>query len=108
MLSTLLIRAASHQQRFTRALGLAQWVVVVGMFVMGVALWPITPEAVPVHWNRAGQVDRYGGRFEGLFGVPIIALVVLVLFEFLPRFDPHRARPNSRRQIPLSGSGCSR
>ena len=79
-------------ERIARALELAQWVVVVGMFVVGAALWPSTPEAVPVHWNLAGQVDRYGGKFEGLFGVPIVALLVLVLFELLPRFDPHRAR----------------
>jgi uncharacterized membrane protein len=84
--------SATLMKRITLVLGLAQWVLVIGLFGVGMLLWPSTPEAVPVHWNLAGQVDRYRGKFEGLFMVPIIALVLLVLFELLPRLDPHRAR----------------
>lgn len=61
------------------------------MFVLGVALWSSAPERIPVHWNLAGEVDRYGGRFEGLFSIPLVTLGVYVLLLFLPRVDPRRA-----------------
>ena len=39
----------------------------------GLVLWNRLPENIPVHWNIAGEVDRYGSR----------AMVVLGLFGFL-------------------------
>jgi hypothetical protein len=50
--------------------------------------WEGAPERIPVHWNAAGEVDRYGGRLEGLLLLPAIALVVYLLMLFLPRIDP--------------------
>jgi uncharacterized membrane protein len=44
-----------------------------------------------VHWGLSGQPDDYGGRFEGLLGLPLVALVVYLLMLGLPRLDPARA-----------------
>jgi uncharacterized membrane protein len=44
---------------------------------------------IPVHWNALGEVDRYGGRFEGLFLLPLVAAGLALLFYFLPYLDPH-------------------
>ena len=63
---------------------------VIGMFVAAVVLWPIAPERIPVHWNIQGEIDRYGGRFEGLLALPLIAAGVYSLFLVLPKFDPCR------------------
>ena len=43
------------------------WVILAAMFVAGAIAWPRVPERVPVHWSFDGQVDRYGGRFEGIW-----------------------------------------
>lgn len=61
------------------------------MLIAGVWAWPGAPERIPVHWNLSGEVDRYGGRFEGLFGLPLIACVLYVLMLVFPRIDPGRA-----------------
>jgi len=61
------------------------------MFAASARVWPIAPDRVPVHWNPAGEVDRFGGKVEGLLAVPLIALAMYVLFLVLPRFDPGRA-----------------
>jgi hypothetical protein len=45
---------------------LAHLACVAALFVTAGVAWPFAPEAMPVHWNLAGQVDRYGGRAEGL------------------------------------------
>jgi uncharacterized membrane protein len=75
-----------------RALAWVQWLVVAAMLLTAAVLWQGAPDSMPVHWNLAGQPDRYGGKFEGLLLLPLVALVVQVLFEVLPRIDPHRAR----------------
>jgi uncharacterized membrane protein len=61
------------------------------MIVGGAASWSRTPEAIPVHWNLQGQVDRYGGRFEGMVLLPIIAIVLYLLLLFMPLLDPRRS-----------------
>jgi hypothetical protein len=62
------------------------------MFAMALTAWSGAPGRNPVHSNTSGQPDRYGGRFEGLLGAPLMASGVYVLPILLPRIDPRRAR----------------
>ena len=66
-------------------------VLVLGMLVYGALSWSGAPARFPMHWNLQGEIDRWGGRFEGLFAMPLIALAVWLLLRFLPRIDPGRA-----------------
>ena len=67
------------------------WVLLAAMFALAAASWGSAPGQVPVHWNLAGQVDRYGGRFEGVFLLPLVAAAIYLLMLWLPRLDPGRA-----------------
>ena len=67
------------------------WLLIAAMFVFAAATWGSAPDRIPVHWNISGQVDRWGGKFEGLLAIPLLALVIYVLMIVLPRFDPGRA-----------------
>jgi immunity protein, SdpI family len=67
---------------------LPQLVVVAGLFMTAALSWSHAPDRIPVHWNVAGEVDRYGGKFEGLLLVPLMALGLYLLLLFLPRLDP--------------------
>jgi uncharacterized membrane protein len=64
---------------------------IVTMFVLAIVSWPIAPDRMPTHWNGAGDIDRLGGRAEGLFVIPLVALAIYALMLFLPRIDPRRA-----------------
>jgi uncharacterized membrane protein len=66
------------------------WVLIGGMFAWAAATWSTAPERFPVHWNLAGEVDRYGGKVEGLLVLPIITVGLYLLLIFLPRIDPGR------------------
>jgi uncharacterized membrane protein len=68
-----------------------QIALLVAMFVLALVTWPTAPEQIPVHWNAAGDVDRYGGKVEGLLAMPLIATGLYLLLRFLPRIDPGRA-----------------
>jgi uncharacterized membrane protein len=70
---------------------LPQWLLLAAMWAVALASWSTAPERIPVHWNMHGEVDRYGGRFEGLLLVPLVALGIYLLLLFLPRLDPGRA-----------------
>jgi len=72
-------------------LELGMLLVIAAMFAAAAAVWPSAPDAIPVHWNVSGEVDRYGGRFEGLLLLPLAALVIYLLMRYLPRIDPLRA-----------------
>lgn len=62
-----------------------------GMFLAAALTWPSAPERIPIHWNAAGEVDGYGGKFQGLLFLPCLALAQYVLLRFLPLADPGRA-----------------
>jgi len=67
------------------------WLLIAAMFVLAAATWGSAPDRIPVHWGIGGQVDRWGGKFEGLLAIPLLSLGIYVLMIVLPRFDPGRA-----------------
>ncbi len=69
-----------------------QWVILAAMLAAAAWVWPSAPDRIPVHWNIAGEPDRYGGKVEGLLLVPLLAMGLYVLLRVLPRFDPARDR----------------
>jgi uncharacterized membrane protein len=66
-------------------------VLIAGMFIAAVIVWPNAPDSIPVHWGISGEVDRYGGKFEGLLLTPLMAAGIYLMLLFLPRIDPKRA-----------------
>jgi uncharacterized membrane protein len=67
------------------------WIVLAGMFVAGAIAWPNVPDRMPVHWGLNGEANRYGGRFEGVWLLPLLALGLYILMRVAPRADPGRA-----------------
>ena len=63
--------------------------IVIG-FVIGIYLYPSLPSRVPIHWNSKGQIDGYGSKFFGTFGIPLMNLGIYLLFIVLPYIDPKR------------------
>jgi uncharacterized membrane protein len=74
--------------KFSWRTELPQWALIAGMFFLAAITWSWAPERIPVHWNLAGQVDRYGGKVEGLLMPPLLALGIYVGMLLLPRIDP--------------------
>ncbi|WP_287409404.1 SdpI family protein [Oceanithermus sp.] len=52
----------------------------------------VFPDRVPAHWNAAGEVDRWGSKFETLL-LPALQLLIVALLAAWPRFDPSRRGP---------------
>lgn len=60
------------------------------LFVAAAVVWPLVPDKIPVHWNLAGEVDRYGGKLEGVLVLPLITFGMYWLLLLLPFIDPRR------------------
>jgi len=58
------------------------WLIVIAMFAVAIMEWSSAPDQIAAHWNGAGQVDGYGGKFAGLLLVPIIATLIWSLLNF--------------------------
>ena len=55
-------------------------------------LWvlPRLPEKVPVHWNLAGEADRFGPAWQNALLLPALAFGLWAVLLFLPLADPLR------------------
>ena len=40
------------------------------------AAYPRLPDRVPMHWNAAGEIDRWGSRLEAAVLMPLVLCVV--------------------------------
>jgi len=69
---------------------LPHWLVIAAMFIAAAVCWPHAPERMPTHWNLAGEVNGYGGKFTGLLLLPLTSLGVYFLMLLLPLIDPGR------------------
>jgi|SRR5690625_27769 len=85
--------------------------VYIGMIVLLIVVWSKLPDQVPAHYNAAGEVDRWGSKWE-LMILPLMGLFTTMLvigFELYPemhnypkRFNESNAKEfylNSRKMI---------
>lgn len=63
-------------------------IVIVLSFILGAYFYKSLPDRVPIHWNIKGEINGYGSKFFGAFGLPLINLGIYLLFVILPYIDP--------------------
>ena len=66
------------------------WLLMGAMFALALVTWSHAPDQIPVSWGTNGQVDRYGGKFEGLLVLPFATLAIYGLTLVFPKLDPGR------------------
>lgn len=71
--------------RFHKAANLACLLALVLLLAYLFFFWDTLPEKLPMHYNFAGEVDRWGGRGELLL-LPIIAGVLYIGMTVLEKF----------------------
>ena len=64
----------------------AIWGVCALSFAVTLALLPLLPARIPVHWNVDGQIDSWAARPGAFFG-PATGLGLSLLMKFLPYMD---------------------
>jgi len=59
-------------------------------FALGAYFYPSLPDRVPIHWNATGEINGYGSKLLGSFGLPLINLGLYLMFLVLPYIDPKK------------------
>ncbi|MEN6350635.1 MAG: SdpI family protein [Syntrophomonas sp.] len=71
------------------------WLLMAGLLISAIVVYPHLPERVPGHWNIHGEVDDYYSRSFGAFFPPLMAIGLYLMMLFFPLIDPQRG--NYRR-----------
>lgn len=67
------------------------FVFVAAAVVASITLYPRLPNPMPTHWNWRGIADGWAPAAAGVTVVPVVMLLLIGLFNLLPRLDPMRA-----------------
>jgi len=57
---------------------------------LSIYFYPLLPDIMASHWNAQGIVDGYSGKLINILMFPILLLVLLILFIFIPKIDPKK------------------
>ena len=58
--------------------------------IVAVILYPFLPSKIVSHWDASGNPDGYMPKTFGLFFIPVINFLLVLLLIFIPRIDPKR------------------
>ncbi|MBU1922630.1 DUF1648 domain-containing protein [Patescibacteria group bacterium] len=64
------------------------------MFFVAASVQDTVPDKMATHWNAKGQANGWGGKFIGLYLMPLVTLFVLGLFYVIPRIEVLEFRAN--------------
>lgn len=74
---------------YKKMLGFSAVILTIMAALAGWAWMQLPADAsIPVHWNAAGEADRFGGKFEGLIMMPLVALGLTILLAIVPSISP--------------------
>jgi len=65
-------------------------IVILISFCLAAYFYRILPPNIVTHWGIDGQPNGYSTKAFGLFFMPIISIVLLLIFLFLPKTDPYK------------------
>ncbi len=74
------------KKAYVAALGL-----VLASFAISAYAYPRLPEKVASHWDARGEVDGYMSRTLGLFLLPSVLFLLILLFAAIASIDPLKA-----------------
>jgi len=71
--------------RFHKVIEVISLVILLTMIIYPFAIWDTLPLKIPMHFNAAGEIDRYGSRSE-LFLMPILSIFLYGLMSLVSAF----------------------
>jgi uncharacterized membrane protein len=68
-------------------------------FVYLIYIWNRLPEKVPMHWNGAGEIDRYGDKKELVVTLFMLVGITYFVFLIIPSIDPKQKLQNMGNKL---------
>lgn len=83
-----------------------KWKLIIGSLLIllpmlvGLSMWKVLPEQLPMHWNAAGEIDGWGSRLMVVCGEPLFLLVIHWICVLACFIDP-KNKGQSRKALGL-------
>ena len=68
-------------------------------FAYLIYIWNRLPEKIPMHWNGAGEIDRYGDKKELLVMLFMLVGITYFVFLIIPSIDPKQKLQNMGNKL---------
>lgn len=68
-------------------------------FVYLIYIWNRLPDKVPMHWNGAGEIDRYGNKKELFLMLFMLVGITYFVFLIIPSIDPKQKLQNMGNKL---------
>jgi uncharacterized membrane protein len=68
-------------------------------FVYLAFIWNGLPKQVPMHWNGAGEIDRYGDKNELFLMIFMLTGITYFIFLIIPYIDPKQKLQNMGNKL---------
>lgn len=68
-------------------------------FILIGYFWNQIPETIAMHWNAAGEVDRWGEKGWNVFLLPVMNVVTYMVMVVVPYIDPKRKTDNQQKAL---------
>jgi uncharacterized membrane protein len=62
--------------------------IILAAFALSLAIYPLLPARIPIHWNLAGNVDGFAPKLWGAFLMPLTILGIALILIVVPRISP--------------------
>jgi len=66
-------------------------ILIIASTLAGLLLWNQLPDPMASHWGTNDQVNGYMSKFWGVFLMPVITIIMLLMFLVIPSIDPLKA-----------------
>ena len=74
-------------------------IVIVLPILVGLLLWNQLPDALPNHWNAAGEVDGYSSKPVAVFAMPLVLLLIHWLAAVITGLDPKKQNQSEKVRV---------
>ena len=73
------------RKKFDIILNVLCWIILVSTMLFLIITWSKIPDTIPMHYDSAGNIDRFGSKLEILV-LPIIILIVYTFITIIEKF----------------------
>lgn len=73
------------RKKFDIILNILCWIILVSTMLFLIITWSKIPDTIPMHYDSAGNIDRFGSKLEILV-LPIIILIVYTFITIIEKF----------------------
>lgn len=73
------------RKKFDIILNILCWIILASTMLFLIITWSKIPDTIPMHYDSAGNIDRFGSKLEILV-LPIIILIVYTFITIIEKF----------------------